>query len=369
MNTGQYISGAAHIGLIGWALLGGVFKPAPEPFEVTEVAMISAEEFDAMMASTEAPSLDSEMVALTPPDPETVEPEAPKADSEQPAPAIAEPDQAAPPPEPEQAPDVAALLPPEPPAEVEDVAPVLVPPVEAPVTAAPDLSDRPQTRPTTRVAPEPVAPPEPDVKIDDIAQDEAVDDGAAEVQREQQEQTAEEEAATEIVTEAEASNSAPSTSVRPRTRPTRVAQPAPEPETDTGTQDAVADALAQALAGGTAETTTPSRPSGPPLTSGEKDALRVAVQKCWNTGALSTEALRTTVVVSVQMNQDGTPETGTIRMVDSQGGSSGSASQAFQAARRAIIRCGARGFDLPAEKYEQWREIEMTFNPEKMRIK
>lgn len=369
MNTGQYISGAAHIGLIGWALLGGVFKPAPEPFEVTEVAMISAEEFDAMMASTEAPSLDSEMVALTPPDPETAEPEAPKAGSEQPAPAIAEPDAAAPPPDPEQAPNVAALLPPEPPAEVEDVAPVLVPPVEAPVTAAPDISDRPQTRPTTRVAPEPVAPPEPDVKIDDIAQEQAVDDGAAEIQREQQEQTAEEEAATEIVTEAEASNSAPSTSVRPRTRPTRVAQPAPEPETDTGTKDAVADALAQALAGGTAEPATVSRPSGPPLTSGEKDALRVAVQKCWNTGALSTEALRTTVVVTVQMNQDGTPETGTIRMVDAHGGSTGSANQAFQAARRAIIRCGARGFDLPPEKYEQWREIEMTFNPEKMRIK
>ncbi|MBR9652653.1 energy transducer TonB [Thalassovita aquimarina] len=369
MNTGQYISGVAHIGLIGWALIGGAFKPAPEPFEVTEVAMISSEEFEAMIAPTEAPSLETDMSALIPPDSETAEPEPPQAEIRDSAPVIAEPDEAAPPPEPEEAPDVAALLPPDPPAEVEDAAPVLVPPVEAPVTAAPDISDRPQTRPTTRVAPEPVAPPEPDVKIDDIAQEDAVDDGAADIQREQQEQTAEEEAATEIVTEAEASSSAPSTSVRPRTRPTRVARPEPEPETDTGTKDAVADALAQALAGDTAETTTPARPSGPPLTSGEKDALRVAVQKCWNTGALSTEALRTTVVVTVQMNQDGTPETGTIRMVDSRGGSSGSANQAFQAARRAIIRCGARGFDLPADKYEQWREIEMTFNPEKMRIK
>ena len=45
------------------------------------------------------------------------------------------------------------------------------------------------------------------------------------------------------------------------------------------------------------------------------------------------------------------------------------AQQAFEAARRAIIRCGVSGFDLPAEKYDQWQEIEMTFNPEQMRIK
>ena len=41
----------------------------------------------------------------------------------------------------------------------------------------------------------------------------------------------------------------------------------------------------------------------------------------------------------------------------------------IEAARRAIIRCGADGYKLPPEKYDQWRDIEMTFNPEKMRIK
>jgi len=43
------------------------------------------------------------------------------------------------------------------------------------------------------------------------------------------------------------------------------------------------------------------------------------------------------------------------------------ANQAFGAARRAILRCGARGFQLPSDKYAQWRNIEMTFNPERMR--
>ena len=35
MNTGQYISGAGHLGLIGWVLLGGVFAAEPEPAQVT----------------------------------------------------------------------------------------------------------------------------------------------------------------------------------------------------------------------------------------------------------------------------------------------------------------------------------------------
>jgi hypothetical protein len=98
-------------------------------------------------------------------------------------------------------------------------------------------------------------------------------------------------------------------------------------------------------------------------------ALRVAVSSCWNVGSLSTEALQTTVTVAVSMLQDGKPDIATIRMIGSQGGSAAAAKQAFEAARRAIIRCGARGYSLPAEKYAQWQDIEMTFNPESMRIK
>ncbi|MGA1233976.1 MAG: energy transducer TonB, partial [Lutimaribacter sp.] len=86
-------------------------------------------------------------------------------------------------------------------------------------------------------------------------------------------------------------------------------------------------------------------------------------------GSLSTDALRTTVVVSVSMTEDGKPVVPSIRMRSFSGGSQASAQQAFDSARRAIIRCGTRGYDLPAEKYALWQEIEMTFNPEKMRIK
>ena len=56
-------------------------------------------------------------------------------------------------------------------------------------------------------------------------------------------------------------------------------------------------------------------------------------------------------------------------MIDFTDGSEAAARQAFEAARRAIIRCGASGFPLPAEKYEQWREMELVFNPNGMRLR
>ena len=106
-----------------------------------------------------------------------------------------------------------------------------------------------------------------------------------------------------------------------------------------------------------------------PLTSGEKSDMIFAVAQCWSVGSLSTEALATTVVVGVQMTEEAKPIVSSIRMLSFSGGSDRAAQQAFQAARRAIIRCGASGYGLPKEKYGQWREIELTFNPERMRIR
>ncbi|MEO0379546.1 MAG: energy transducer TonB, partial [Pseudomonadota bacterium] len=208
-----------------------------------------------------------------------------------------------------------------------------------------------------------------------VEQPAITEDEGADTPAEEQEATAPEEATTEIVTEAEEPSGAPTTSLRPPSvrpsAPVRTAEPAesapqtPEPaEEPADTDDAVNDALREALGGGEQEI-----PTGPPLTSGEKDALRVAVSSCWNVGSLSTEALGTTVVVTVDMTPDGKPVNSSITLASSSGGSTSAANQAFQAARRAIIRCTRDGYGLPAEKYGQWKEIEMTFNPERMRIK
>ena len=110
-------------------------------------------------------------------------------------------------------------------------------------------------------------------------------------------------------------------------------------------------------------------PSGPPLTRGEKDALVVAVGNCWNVGSLSTDALQVTVTVGFSMEQDARPVDRSIRLVAAEGGTGDAVDRAFAAARRAVLRCGARGYGLPVEKYDQWKEIEITFNPERMRIK
>lgn len=365
LNTGQIVSGAGHIALIGWAFLGGLFTSEPLQFEVTEVTAISAEDYAALVAARESPTAASDVVT----------PDAPEIDEASPDMAATQDDpvdqtranEAPVATEPDAVPDIVPDTSPE--AEVSDAPPTLETPSEDVAVLLPKPDKRPQPRPIPRVAPEPVAPPEPDVRIDDVVREEIAPSDQVDAVADAQDATSPEEAATEIVTEADdPAQAAPSRSVRPRTRPTRIAAAAPEtPRANPPSENAVKDALAEAL--GSGGTDTNPEPTGPPLTRGEKDALVVSVSRCWNVGALSSDALRTTVVVGVEISRDGTPISASIRLVESSGGAGRAVEQAFEAGRRAIIRCGASGFDLPAEKYDRWRLIEMVFDPEKMRIK
>ncbi|MEP2715827.1 energy transducer TonB [Pseudophaeobacter sp.] len=377
MQTGTKISLAGHSLLVGWVAFGAWLPSEPLPIKVQEVAVISAEEFAKLSQQIQAPEVSETPSSLTPPQvaPETT-PEPPEVSvrpetrPETPQPEVA------PPPVVDE--PVADLPEPEPEPEVSDSLPAPVEPEVAP-SIIPTLPTPEQVRPADRVAPVPVEAPEQEVAVDDLVQPELTPDEGAESDQEVQEATAPEAASDRIVTEANENDeaepappvTAPVTSVRPRTRPQRpdpaeVAETAPSGPEETQSS-AIEDALDAAIAGG-GEVAAPE-PSGPPLTAGEKDALRVSVSKCWNVGSLSTEALKTTVEVAVSLEQDGRPKVGTIRMLSSTGGSAGAARQAYEAARRAIIRCGARGFQLPGEKYDHWRDIVMTFNPEKMRIK
>ena len=141
------------------------------------------------------------------------------------------------------------------------------------------------------------------------------------------------------------------------------AEPKPEPPTAEARQDAVNSALAEALAGDPGPAEPVPQSSGPPLTQGEQDGLRVAVSRCWNLAALSTEAAQVSVVVGMEISLDGVPSN--LRMISYRGGNDAAAQQAFETARRAVLRC--QPYALPAEKYDQWRSIEMTFNPDEMR--
>lgn len=328
--------------------------------EVAEVSLISDLEFAALALPDVAPDVPSIEPAVQPPTADDAAPEiAPGSDAapDKPAPAVVE--QPTPEALPEQ-PDMNFA-----PTELLDDVPVLPEPpsdgFQVPVETATDDAPKPLEAP--RIAPLPAAEAPPDAEISETAAPEVVPDAAAETPAEEQSATAPEEATTEIVTEAETpANSAMASSARPISRPPRPAPPEPEPQND---------AIAEALAAAVAEPTAPERaaPSGPPLTSGEKENLRVAVSQCWNVGSLSSEALRTTVVVAISLSRDGKPQKGSIRRLSYEGGSEAAADQAYEAARRAVIRCGAKGFNLPSDKYSQWQDIEITFNPEKMRFK
>ncbi|MEO9650645.1 MAG: energy transducer TonB [Roseobacter sp.] len=380
MHNGHYISGGAHLVLLGWMAFGDVFAAEPLPFQATDVSVISTDAFDALLAAGQPPQSATEVAQPLAPD---VVPEAPDVPAPDQQTTLSQPEQTATP-EVETPPDVSHILPVPPPADISDQAPVLNQPEADIAVLVPEVSDTPVPQASERVAPEAVAPPDPEATPDSVEQQAVAPDAAGETVEEPSEATAPEAASTEIVTEAERPARSLEASRRPPARrpapPVRTVEPAAEPTTDSAseptveaatsepqsTDDAVTSALQEAL--GT-PTPSPEVQQGPPLSAGEKDSLRVAVSSCWNVGSLSTDALNATVVVELSMSQDGKPVTSSIRMASSSGGSDAAARQAFEAARRAIIRCGARGFNLPVEKYSQWQEIEMTFNPERMRIK
>jgi hypothetical protein len=79
--------------------------------------------------------------------------------------------------------------------------------------------------------------------------------------------------------------------------------------------------------------------------------------------------MSTTVTIAVSMGEDGRPDAGSIRLIDAQGGSDAGAQSAFDAARRAILRCARDGYPLPRDKFDQWRELELVFDPSGMRLR
>lgn len=388
MRRSFSISAGAHALVLLWLLVGNVFRPDPPEFEVSNVSVISEAEFSAMTDAAQAPEVQTEVTAPVEapepaPEPEpTPDPEPQPEPQPTPEPAPAPEPEPAPQPEPEPAPQPAPE--PEPAPEPDPLPPA----AEAvPEVSAPESATRPVPRPAPRVAPEPVAPSEPDVTEAEEVQEAAQEDAdSPDVAEEAQEATAPPETATEIVTEAEEPASAPPASVRPRPRPRDIAtaQPAPEPEPEPqsapetpsapepepepepSADSAVDAAIAEALGGGAP--TQADTPAGPPLTRGEQDALRIAVQRCWIVD-VGSEAASVTVTVGMEMDPSGRVVGSSLRLIGSEGGSASAADTAFQAARRAILRCQGDGYQLPQDKYDQWKQIEMTFNPDDMRLR
>lgn len=364
MDRGTRLSAGLHVGLILWVALGDFFffSEVPPPIEAASVSLIT----------------DAELKGL--------EARAPKADKPDDKPKVTPKPKPAP--KPSTQPDVVETAP---------VAPVAQP-LEAPTPTAPlaaeeqpiPVPDSPtpsKPRPIDRVAAVPVDDKTDTPEIADTPSPEVSDQAApdAPVVTEDKPAASPQEAAPVIVTEAvdtqaDAPQLAPTSSRRPQRRPEKPVEKPVDPPADApadpATDQAAADAIAAALAEATdAPAETPADtgigqdlPEGPPMSGSEVEGLRIAINKCWNVGQLSTEAMRTVVTLRVEMSEAGKPTS--VEMTSFEGGTDASAQKAFEAGKRAVMRCsGAKGYDLPPEKYRQWNVLNLIFDPAGMRLR
>lgn len=366
MHVGTIISGGAHTALILFALFGGMFaRDELPPPDVAQVSVVSEEEFAALTRPDvgEEPEAAPPTAALEVPDTVRPEPEPQPEPKPDPQPRT-DPETA--PPEPDPQPD----LPPAPP-EPEGRDDRAVGPEDVP---------RPRPRVSTEAAPPP--PPEAEQAPEVV---EAPDpDPVEEPEQVVEEETpaAPPETAEEIVTEAERptqlSNAAPIGTPRPRSRPARPEPPVAEaPRIEGRRQSAASDNVNEAAEETIAgleqlldQAPQEGIPAGPPLTAGEKEAFRLAVRQCWNVDT-GSQAANVTVSIRFQMTLDARVVSSSIRQTGASGGSSAAINAAFEAGRRAILRCQNQsgGYRLPEEKYGQWQTVEITFNPEGMRLR
>ena len=344
-----------------YLIVGGLFVARETDFDVavSQVSIITGEEFQALQPESpgegQAPA---ELVAPTPEDTPVLEapPEA-TAPNSNPAPALEEPEI-----EPDVAPVVNPPAPPEP--VIEEGGGETVDPD---ATAVPDEAER--------IEDQVVEAPEPEVETAPVEQAPTAPEPSDTPVQETQEQTAPEETTTQIVTEAdEPSTAAPTVSTRPGRKPTP--PPAQSAEQETETADPLASAISDAVSEanepqqeGTTNNANPGTGTGSPITREEKSAFILGIRDCWNVGALGTDALAVTVVVAFEMTSDAKPVSSSISLVSAEGGTGAAVDRAYEAARRAIIRCGADGYGLPQDKFAQWRQVEVRFNATSRQIR
>lgn len=389
MRTGTVISGLGHGAVIALVIFGLPWFRAddPEPIRVSEVSFVTDAEFEAAQSAARAT-----------PDPEAA-PEAPAPVTEAPE-TLPEPElpQAAPAPEPPAPPPPA-------PAEVATLEPQFNP--DAPLTPAPEgvsivppapsaIVSPPRARPVERIEATPTPPPPENARPADVATLEPSPAPTPEPPVETAPVAAPPEAAPPpppATPAGQVANAAPprprpdalrepprvAAAVQPQEpvrepEPDRVATPAtpatpptatpPTPSTQSAVAAAVAAAVAEREAAAEGQAAATSLPEGPPITNAERDGLRLAVQRCWNVPAGLRDAQELKVTLAADLNADGSVINGSIRLIEPTNPPDGRFQQAYEAGRRALIRCSP--YQLPREKYAQWRNIEVVFNPEGM---
>jgi colicin import membrane protein len=157
----------------------------------------------------------------------------------------------------------------------------------------------------------------------------------------------------------------------PHIRPNRPAKPKPVPEESTSDLDQIQALLdkrklEQMAAAEPTEATEPTVgiQNGTPtakMTANELEALRARLAQCWSPPLGWTDPSEVRVVLMLNLNQDGTVN-GAPEVVESPQGQY--STTAPESAVRAVRRCAP--YNLPADKYDAWRQVRVTFDPRDM---
>ena len=379
MDIGVKISGTAHAILISIAIFGApIFSSDEEnPIQISEVSLISLEEFE-LLTKENMPVFQSE------PEPEVQEPELePEVQEPEPEPEVQEPE-----PEPElevQEPEPEAepeleVQEPEPEPEVQEIINESDSDLIAPIADEDNLGE------LTPEFNENAAPKAAEI-ISDVsneAPEEPADIGALEdtsfekvngadeekLEIELNENTPAEESTTQIVTEAEEQKSdlVPSRTSKPKSRPKNLKttkeiaiKPKLKPkEVVEAEKDTTAESILESLK----EKKEPEPFLN--LTPAQKESvgniIRNKMRLCWNPPVGVENGLTNVMILGLKFDIDGKLVESPVNLTPNSGVGS---LQAFEAARRAVIRCSPYN-ELDPEIYDGWKELNLKFNPKNM---
>ena len=369
MDLGVKISGTAHAILIGIAIFGAPIFSADEenPIQISEVSLISLQEFE-LLTKENTPIFQTEPepeMQEPKPVPEVKEPEAELQEPE-PEPEVQEPEPEVK--EPETEPEVQEIISD---SETDPVAPItdqdnlgeLTP--EFNENAAPKAAEI-----ISDISNE--APEEPadmnsiqDTSFENVS---GADEDKSEI--EITENTPAEETTTQIVTEAEEQESdlVPSRTSKPKNRPKNLkivkeikTKPKLKPkEVVEAKKDATAESILESLK----EKNEPEPFLD--LTPAQKESvgniIRNKMRLCWNPPVGVENGLTNVMILGLKFDIDGKLVESPVNLTPDSGVGS---LQAFEAARRAVIRCSPYN-ELDPEIYEGWKELNLKFNPKNM---
>ena len=105
----------------------------------------------------------------------------------------------------------------------------------------------------------------------------------------------------------------------------------------------------------------PVAPLGPQLTTSEIDVVKQQIERCWSPSAAAKEAHDLIVDITAEVGPDGRVLTAQITSTSRMGDPF--YRSAAESALRAVLNPNCSPLKLPPEKYDQWKTLDLTFNP------